>query len=74
MIFEYLIALYGAIFAIFIFRAPVDDGSELLICSKPINHSKLIASKFIIFVLGCAFYGLISALFACFGFLLPTNY
>ena len=74
MMFEYLIALYAAILAIFIFRAPVDDGSELLICSKPINHSKLIASKFIIFVLGCAFYGLISALFACFGFLLPTNY
>ncbi len=74
MIFEYLIALYAAILAIFIFRAPVDDGSELLICSKPINRSKLITSKFIIFVLGCAFYGLISSLFACFAFLLPTNY
>ena len=74
IILEYLIALYGAIVAIFIFRAPIDDGSELLISSKPIQRNKLICSKFIIFTIVCIFYGLLSGLFACFGFLLPTNY
>lgn len=74
IILEYLIALYGAIIAVYIFRAPIDDGSELLISSKPIHRNKLICSKFIVFIISCIFFGLVSDLFVCFGFLLPTNY
>lgn len=74
IILEYLIALFAAMTAVIIFRMPREDGSELLICSKPIYHFKLISAKFIIFVITCVCYGLVSALFCCFGFCLPTNY
>ena len=60
--------------AVIIFRMPRDDGSELLICSKPIYHYKLITAKFIVFVTSCVCYGLVSGLFSSFGFCLPTNY
>ena len=74
IILEYLIALFAAMTAVIIFRMPRDDGSELLICSKPIYHYKLITAKFIVFVTSCVCYGLVSGLFSSFGFCLPTNY
>ena len=74
IILEYLIALFAAMVAVIIFRMPREDGSELLICSKPIHHYKMITAKFIIFIITCLCYALVSALFACFGFCLPTNY
>lgn len=74
IILEYLIALFAAMTAVIIFRMPRDDGSELLICSKPIHHYKLVTAKFIIFIIACVGYGLISSLFSCFAFYLQTNY
>ena len=74
IILEYLIALFAAMTAVIIFRMPRDDGSELLICSKPIHHYKLITAKFIVFIIACLCYGIISGLFGCFAFCLPTNY
>ena len=72
---EYIIALIGAIIALFIFRQPQDDGSELLVCSKPLNHTKIIASKFIVFVLTVSMFAAGSSLISCFGFCLSNvNY
>lgn len=74
IILGYLIALFAAMTAVIIFRMPREDGSELLICSKPIHHYKLVTAKFIIFIITCVGYSLVSGLFACFAFCLPTNY
>jgi ABC-type transport system involved in multi-copper enzyme maturation permease subunit len=72
---EYIIALIGAIIALFIFRQPQDDGSELLVCSKPLYHTKIIASKFIVFVLTVSMFAAGSSLISCFGFCLSNvNY
>ena len=68
VILEYIIALIGAIIALFIFRQPQDDGSELLVCSKPLNHTKIIISKFIAFVLTVAIFAFGSSLICCFAF------
>ena len=54
--------------ALFIFKQPQDDGSELLICSKPLTHKKVIASKFIVFVITSLLFALGSSLITCFAF------
>lgn len=74
IVLEYLIALFAAMIAVIIFQMPREDGSELLICSKPIHHYKMITAKFIIFIITCLCYALVSASLACFGFFLQTNY
>lgn len=42
-----MISVISALLAVFIFRAPIDDGTELLVVSKPIARRKMITSKFL---------------------------
>ncbi|GHU47732.1 hypothetical protein FACS1894218_2780 [Bacilli bacterium] len=43
-------ALLSAVLGIAIFRDYSDDGTELIIVSKPINRTKIIVTKFVMFV------------------------
>ena len=44
-------AIFSAMIAVYIFREPQEDGTELLICSKPIERSKLIMAKLITYII-----------------------
>ena len=62
-------AIFSAMIAVYIFREPQEDGTELMICSKPIKRQKLILGKLFAFWIFLAFFaiipvGILSIMFA----------
>ncbi|GHU33447.1 hypothetical protein FACS1894166_08920 [Bacilli bacterium] len=57
-------ALFSAVLAIAIFKEYADDGTELIIVSKPINRTKIIVTKFVMFIFFSMAFALSSILIA----------
>jgi ABC-2 type transport system permease protein len=53
-------ALFSAVLSIAIFKEYSDDGTELIIVSKPINRTKIIITKFIMFIVFSIAFALLS--------------
>ncbi len=64
-------AIFTAILASYIFRESLDDGTELIIISKPISRTKIILSKFIAFSLMCLIINIFSLIIVLITFALP---
>ena len=52
-------AIFSAMIAVYIFREPQEDGTELLICSKPIQRGQLILAKLIVYIIFLLFFSII---------------
>ncbi len=59
-------AMLSAVYAIQLFRTNIDDGTEILIISKPITRREILVSKFAIFITTILFVAVIEALFTLF--------
>jgi ABC-2 type transport system permease protein len=59
-------ALLSAVLSISIFRDYHDNGTELIVVSKPITKRKIIFTKLLIFILTSIIFALISSLFCLF--------
>ena len=68
-----LSAIFSAIMAVYIFREAQEDGTELLICSKPLERKKMIASKFICFGLLLVMFSILPVLILLFAYIVPQN-
>lgn len=66
-------AISSAMFGIFLFRGPIDDGTELLMLSKPLKRSVIIWSKIIVLYVLIITLSLLASLFAIFSFLRPID-
>jgi ABC-2 type transport system permease protein len=66
MMLMYAGALLSAVLSISIFRDYHDNGTELIVVSKPITKRKIIVTKLLIFILASAIFALISSLFCLF--------
>ncbi|EGZ31766.1 ABC transporter permease [Malacoplasma iowae] len=64
-----LVAAVISIIAVEIFRTPIDDGTELLIVSKPISRKEIVFVKLFIFLLYILLLSLIGTIIASFAFL-----
>jgi ABC-2 type transport system permease protein len=62
----YVGALLSAILSISIFRDYRDNGTELIVVSKPINRQKIVFSKLIIFIISSIGFALASCLICLF--------
>ena len=52
-------AIFSAMIAVYIFREPQEDGTELLICSKPLERRKLILAKILAYCIFLVVFSLI---------------
>ncbi len=59
-------AMLSAVYAIQLFRTNIDDGTEILIISKPITRREILVSKFTIFITTILFVAVAEALFTLF--------
>ncbi|MDR2822965.1 MAG: hypothetical protein LBV37_00300, partial [Mycoplasmataceae bacterium] len=64
----YIGALYAAVQSIAVFKEHRDNGSELIVVSKPINRIKIVSTKFAAYISFCLFFGVVSSLFMLFVF------
>ncbi len=62
----YIVSILSSVIVVYIFKAPQDDGSELIICSKPLDRKKMIWSKFFVSGLMFLFFSIITAIFCLF--------
>lgn len=72
VIFLYITAIFSALIAVYVFKIFSDDGTELLINSKPISRNKTVIVKFLVFILVSLFFAFFSSLAVFFVFLLPN--
>ena len=64
-----LIAAVISVIAVEIFRTPIDDGTELLIVSKPISRKEIVFTKLLIFLIYVISISIVGAIIAAFTFL-----
>lgn len=62
------VILFSSFLAIEIFRTPIDDGTELLIVSKPITRNKIVGIKLLIFLIYIFSISIVTSLLASFSF------
>ena len=71
----YLHLAISPLLVTYIFKTSQEDGSELIISSKPISRFKIIFAKFLCFFIIALILSILSATILCFGFLVPeSNY
>lgn len=58
----YISALFSAIASIFIFKQYRDDGTELIIASKPLTRTTMIITKFVLYISFCLAFGLMASM------------
>ena len=66
-------SLFTAVLAINVFKDTNDDGTELIIISKPISRFKIVMTKFLLFVLFCLMINLTAVILAAFTAFLPRT-
>lgn len=64
-----LVAAVISVIAVEIFRTPIDDGTELLIVSKPISRKEIVFTKLLIFLIYVILISIIGSIIAAFTFL-----
>lgn len=64
-----LVAAVISVIAVEIFRTPIDDGTELLIVSKPISRKEIVFTKLLIFLIYVISISIVGAIIAAFTFL-----
>lgn len=64
-----LVAAVISVIAVEIFRTPIDDGTELLIVSKPISRKEIVFTKLLIFLIYVILISIVGAIIATFTFL-----
>ena len=57
-----VLSLFSAMLAAYIFRTPIEDGSELVITAKPIPRNKLVGAKFIAYLIFLTIFSLLPAI------------
>ncbi len=67
-------AIIGCFVSIEIFRTSIDDGTELLVISKPLSRTEIISVKCIIFVICIVIISLIGALLSTASFFSTNSY
>ena len=68
----FICAIFTAVLAIGIFRDTNEEGTELIIISKPISRMKIIFGKFIAFFIMCLILNLATCIIVCITLLLPS--
>ncbi len=63
----------AAVIAIQLFRTNIDDGTEILIISKPITRGEILVSKFFIFIASIVLIALIAGLVSLFSLVNPLS-
>ncbi|MCQ3908331.1 MAG: ABC-2 transporter permease [Mycoplasmoidaceae bacterium] len=66
-------ALFTSVLAINIFKDTNDDGTELIIISKPISRFKIVLTKFLLFGFICLLVNITTVLLTCFTAFLPRT-
>lgn len=64
-----VISILAALLGIILFKAPVDDGTELLIVSKPLSRLEILSTKIIIFLINSLILSILGSVFSLFVFL-----
>lgn len=64
-----LVAAVISVIAVEIFRTPIDDGTELLIVSKPISRKEIVFTKLLIFLIYVISISIVGTIIAAFTFL-----
>ncbi len=70
---SYMLSFFSAILVVYIFRSSLEDGSELIIQSKPLKREKLILIKFLIFALYTVFFSLLTIVFMFAALFIPNS-
>jgi ABC-2 type transport system permease protein len=65
----YVMTIFGAIVSIAIFKEYRDDGTELILVTKPINRTKATVAKFVLFFVFAFSFSLLSLINAPFTFI-----
>jgi ABC-type transport system involved in multi-copper enzyme maturation permease subunit len=58
----YVGALFSAVSSIFIFKQYRDDGTELIISSKPLTRKVMIITKFVLYISFCLTFSLVASM------------
>jgi len=66
-------AIFTAILAINVFKNSNEEGTELIIISKPISRVKIVVSKFVMFFTLCILVNLTAVLVTCFTIFIPST-
>lgn len=66
-------SLFTAVLAINVFKDTNDDGTELIIISKPISRFKIVMTKFLLFGLFCLMINITAVIMAAFTAFLPRT-
>lgn len=69
----YIISIYSALITIFLFKTPQEDGTDLLVNSKPIIRTKIVFAKFICFVSCITTLSTLGAIVGSLCYLAPYN-
>lgn len=67
-----ILAIFCASVVVVIYKDPIDDGSELLILSKPLSRASIINTKTLAYFIIVTIFTIISFIFLTFAFLTPT--
>lgn len=68
-IIVFVISVLSAFLGIILFKTPVDDGTELLIVSKPLSRLEILNTKIIIFLIGTLLLSILGSIVSLFIFL-----
>ena len=66
-----LLAIFSAVVTIFIFREPVENGTELIIISKGISRKKIVLAKFLALIILLSIFSLIPEILLLLLFAIP---